>query len=58
MCVDKSQPHSIKDKIGIQIRIKKSVVDKETNLNYLGLHIQNNLSWKSHMQTIIPKLHI
>ena len=51
------QPHSnIKDKIGMQINIKESVIDKVANNNYLGLHIQNNLGWKSHMLTIISKL--
>ena len=47
------QPHNIQDKIGMQIKIKKSVVDKVTNFNYLGLHIQNTSSRKSHMLTII-----
>ena len=32
----------------MQIKIKESVVDEVTNFNYLGLHIQNNLGWKSH----------
>ena len=50
------QPHNVKDKIGMQIKIKGSVVDEVTNFNYLGLHIQNNLGWKSHMVTIISKL--
>ena len=44
------QPHSIKDKIEMQIKITESVVDEVTNFNYLGVHIQNNLGWKSHMQ--------
>ena len=50
------QPHNIQDKIEMQIKIKESVVNEVTNFNYLGLHTQNNLSWKSHMQTIISKL--
>ena len=50
------QPHNIKDKIEMQIKIKVSVVDEVTHFNYLGLHTQNNLGWKSHMLTIISKL--
>ena len=37
------QPHDIQDKIGMQIKIKESVVDEVTNFNYLGLYTQNNL---------------
>ena len=50
------QPHNIKDKIEMQIKIKESVVDEVTHFNYLGLHIQNNLGCKLHMLTIISKL--
>ena len=52
------QPHKLKEKFGMQIKIKESVADKVTNFNRLGLHIQNNLGWKSHMLTIISKLRI
>ena len=37
------QPQNRKDKNGMQIKIKKSIVDETTNFNYLGLLIQNNL---------------
>ena len=50
------QLHKLKDKFGMQIKIKESVVDEVTNFNYLGLHIQNTLAWKPHMLTIISKL--
>ena len=53
-----SQPHNIKEKMGMQIKIKEYVVDKVTNFNYLGLDIQSNLGWKSHMLKIISKLRI
>ena len=36
------QPYNLKDKIGMQIKTKESVVDKVTNFNYSRLHIQNN----------------
>ena len=52
------QPHNIKDKIGRQIKIKESVVDEIANFNCLGLRIQNNLGWKSHLLTIISKLRV
>ena len=52
------QPHNIKDKIRMLIKMKDFVVDKVTNYNYLWLHILNNLGWKSHMLTIISKFRI
>ena len=53
-----SPPHNIKENMGMQIKIKEYVVDKVTNFNYLGLDIQSNLGWKSHMLKIISKLPI
>ena len=50
-------PNNLKEKIGIQIQ-NNEFVDEVTNFYYLGLHIQNNLGWKSHMLTIISKLRI
>jgi hypothetical protein len=45
-----------KNRLGINIADENGHVPKVNDIKFLGLHINNTLSWKTHIDKILPKL--
>jgi len=50
-CTPKTTAH-----VPLDIYYKDNVIDEEKSTKFLGMHINNHMNWKNHVEQILPKL--